>query len=380
MSQKPLKAPPVICYNPVVYTCSRERRKEPILNYHACVTGWGMYVPERVLTNCDLEQVVDTSDEWIFERTGIRERRVVADHETTSTMAVDAARVALDEAGVRPEDLDLVIVATVSPDSYYPSCACQVQDTLGAKKAAAFDMGAGCSGVLYALSTATQFINTGAYRNALVIGAEAFTRTLNWEDRNTCVLFGDGAGALVLQACQEPYGLQSFILGSDGSGGKFLYLRNLCARPGEWPEDGKPRMYMDGPEVFKFAVGSMINTTRQAVKRAGLGLSDIDLVIPHQANYRIISAMCRFLKLPEEKVVINIDRYGNTVSASIPIALCEAIQDGRVKDGDRLVLVSFGTGFTWAGLVLRWGVPAEVGKRSLARAGAAVGEGMGGVL
>ncbi|MDP2727495.1 MAG: beta-ketoacyl-ACP synthase III [Dehalococcoidia bacterium] len=347
------------------------------MNQYACITGWGMYVPERILTNAELEQIVDTSDDWIVERTGIRERRVVADDETASTMAVRAARKALDEAGLSAQDVDLIVVATVSPDNYYPSCACQVQDALGSKKAAAFDVGAGCSGFLYALSTATQFIASGAYRNALVIGAEAFTRTLNWQDRNTCVLFGDGAGALVLQACQEPYGLCSFLLGSDGSGGKLLYLRNLCARPGDWPENGRPQMYMDGREVFKFAVGAMVDTTREAIKRAGLKLSDIDLFIPHQANYRIISSMARFLKLPADKVVINIDRYGNTVSASIPIALCEAIQDGRVKDGDRLVLVSFGTGFTWAGLVLRWGVPAEVGKRALSQIGAARGESQG---
>lgn len=336
-----------------------------------------MYVPERVLTNFELEQTIDTSDAWIMERTGIRERRVVGDDETASTMAVEAARKALEEAGLPAKDLDLIIVATVSPDNYYPSCGCQVQDALGAKKAAAFDVGAGCSGFLYALSTATQFIKSGAYGNALVVGAEAFTRTLDWTDRSTCVLFGDGAGALVLQACREPYGLRSFILGSDGSGGKLLYLRNLCARPGEWPEDGRPRMYMDGPEVFKFAVGAMMNTTREAVKRAGLALSDIELVIPHQANYRIVNSMARFLKLPEGKVVINIDRYGNTISASIPIALCEAIQDGRVKDGDHLVLVSFGTGFTWAGLVLRWGVPAEVGKRAFSQASAARAESRG---
>lgn len=349
------------------------------MNNHACVTGWGMYLPERVLTNQELEKMVDTSDSWIIERTGVRERRVVADHETASTMATEAARQALDRAGLEANDIDLIIVATVSPDNYYPSCGCQVQDTLGAKRAAAFDLGAGCSGFLYALSTATQFIKTGAYRNAVVIGAEAFTRTLNWEDRGTCVLFGDGAGALVLQACQEPFGLRSFLLGADGSGGKFLYLRNLCARPGDWPENNRPQMYMDGPEVFKFAVGSMVNTAREAIKMAGLSLSDIDLIIPHQANYRIISSMIRFLKIPEDRVVINIDRYGNTVSASIPVALCEAIRDGRVKDGDNLVLVSFGTGFTWAGLVLKWGVPAEVDKRSLSQAGASQGDGQGGV-
>ncbi len=344
------------------------------MNKHACITGWGMYAPERVLTNADLEHVVETSDEWIIAHTGIRERHVVADNETASSMAVEAAKKALDEAGLAAEDLDLIIIATVSPDNYYPSCACQVQDALGAQKAAAFDIGAGCSGFLYSLSTASQFIASGAYRNALVVGAEAFTRTLNWEDRNTCVLFGDGAGALVLQACQEPFGVQSFVLGSDGSGGKLLYLRNLCARTGEWPSDGKPRMYMDGPAVYKFAVGAMAKTSREAIKRAGMTLSDIDLFVPHQANYRIISSMARFLKLPDDKVVINIDRYGNTVSASIPIALCEAISAGRVKDGDHLALVSFGTGFTWAGLVLRWGVPAEIGKRTLSQAGIARGE------
>lgn len=344
------------------------------MNNHACVTGWGMYVPERVVTNFDLEDVVDTSNEWIIEHSGIRERRMVADHETASTMAVEAARKALDEAGLAAEDLDLIIVATVSPDNYYPSCGCQVQDMLGAKKAAAFDVSAGCSGFLYALSTASQFIMSGAYRNAVVIGAEAFTRTLNWEDRNTCILFGDGAGALVLQASQEPYGLRSFTLGSDGSGGKLLYLRNLCARTGEWPADGRPKMYMAGSQVFKFAVSAMVDTARDAIRKAGLAPSDINLFVPHQANYRIISSMARFLKLPESKVVINIDRYGNTVSASIPIALCEAIQDGRINDGDHLVLVSFGTGFTWAGLVLHWGVPADIGKRALSRAGNVRGE------
>ncbi|MDP2659319.1 MAG: beta-ketoacyl-ACP synthase III [Dehalococcoidia bacterium] len=344
------------------------------MNNHACVTGWGTYLPERILTNAEMEQLVDTSDAWIVEHTGIRQRRVVADHETTSTMAVEAGRKALDEAGLAAKDLDLIIIATVSPDNYYPSCACQVQDSLGAKKAAAFDVGAGCSGFLYALSTASQFLVTGAYRNALVVGAEAFTRTLNWEDRNTCVLFGDGAGALVLQSCQEPYGVRSFVLGSDGSGGKLLYLRNLCARPGDWPADGKPRMYMDGPKVFKFAVGAMTETARRAIEQAGLTQPDIDLFIPHQANLRIINSTIRFLRLPEDKVVINIDRFGNTVSASIPIALCEAIQDGRLKDGDHLVLVSFGTGFTWAGLVLRWGVPAEIGKRAFSQVGMARGE------
>jgi 3-oxoacyl-[acyl-carrier-protein] synthase-3 len=334
-----------------------------------------MYVPERVLSNFDLERMVDTSNEWIIERTGIRERRIVSDEETASTMALQAAQRALGVAGLEPQDLDLVIVATVSPDNLYPSCASLVQDALGAKKAAAFDLGAGCSGFLYSLSTASQFISSGAYRNILVIGSEAFSRTLNWQDRNTCVLFGDGAGAVVLQAADEPYGLRSFILGSDGSGGKVLYLRGLCARPRDLPENGRPYMYMDGPEVFKFAVGIMTKVARRAVEAAGLTLSDIALFIPHQANYRIINSVARFLKLPEDRVLINIDRYGNTVSASIPIALCEAVDQGRVKDGDHLVMVSFGTGFTWAGLVLKWGVPAGMRQRMLSSAGASRGEG-----
>lgn len=340
---------------------------------YAHITGWGMYVPEKRLTNFDLEKMVDTSNEWILERTGIQERRIVSDDETASTMSVQAGLAALDVARLSPQDLDLVIVATVSPDNLYPSCASIVQDALGAKKAAAFDIGAGCSGFLYGLSTASQFIATGLYRNILVIGAEAFSRTLDWKDRNTCVLFGDGAGALVLESSSLPGGALSFILGSDGSGEKLLHLRGLCARPVDYPSQGRPCMYMNGPEVFKFAVTAMVDAARRAIDAAGLSLSDINLFIPHQANYRIIQTMTRFLHLGEDRVFINIQRYGNTVSASIPIALCEAMDQGRIREGDRIALVSFGTGFTWGGVVIHWGVHEKMRSAAVEKVGVSAG-------
>ncbi len=323
------------------------------------ITGWGMYAPERVLTNHDLEQMVDTSDEWIVTRTGIRERRIAGPGETTSTLSIAAGRQALERAGVAPEDVDLIIVATSSPDHFLPPVSSLVQDGLGATRAGAFVLTAGCTGFVYALVTAHQFIATGAYRTVLVIGTEIISRFVNWQDRNTCVLFGDAAGAVVLQSSDEPSGVLSFVLGSDGSQGEALIMRGLgSAMPAshEVLDKGWHYLEMDGPAVFKFAVRVLGRAAAEAIAAAGLSVDDIDLFIPHQANLRIIEAARRQLKLPEEKVFVNLDRYGNTSAASIPVALCEALETGRIQEGDTLVLVGFGGGLTWAAATVRWGV------------------------
>lgn len=317
---------------------------------YARVIGWGKYLPQKVLTNHDLERLVDTSDAWILSRTGIRERRIAADDETASSMAVRASKDALEVAGLKPDSLDLVVTATCTADHIFPACASLVQNALGAKKAAAFDLNAACSGFIYALATASQFINSGAYNNILVIGSEVYSRILDWKDRSTCVLFGDGAGAVVLQASDSPPGTLSFVLGNDGSRAKSIYTPGPCGLT-----DGPYYITMNGPEVFKFAVNVLCLATRQAVKSAGLELSHIELLIPHQANTRILKSAAKALELPLEKVFINVDRYGNTSAASIPIALCEAVEEGRLKDGDHLVLVGFGGGLSWASMVLKWG-------------------------
>ncbi len=317
---------------------------------YAKITGWGKYLPEKVLTNHDLERLVDTSDAWILSRTGIRERRIAADNETASTMAVRATREALEVSGLKPESLDLVIAATCTPEHIFPACASLVQHSLGAKKAAAFDLNAACSGFIYALATACQFIKAGAYNNVLVVGSEVYSRILDWKDRSTCVLFGDGAGAAVVQASDSSRGMLSFVLGNDGSRANSIYTPGPCGL-----NSGPYYITMNGPEVFKFAVNVLCLATRQAVKSAGLDLSDIELIIPHQANTRILKAAAKALELPPERVFINVDRYGNTSAASIPIALCEAMEQGRLKDGDHLVLVGFGGGLSWAAMALQWG-------------------------
>ncbi len=298
--------------------------------------------------------MVSTSDEWIMTRTGIRERRILSDDEGVSSMAVEAGKAALDVARLSPSLLDMVIVATNSSDRIVASAACYVQNALGAKRAAAFDAIGGCSGFIYALVTAYQFIAAGAYRNILVVGSEAITRIVDWQDRSICVLFGDGAGAVVVQANERATDMLSFVLGSDGSGADFLYLPSPCARPADRPQDGRYHVRMNGREIFKAAVTSMAEASRQVIDAAGLQLSDIDLFIPHQANTRIIQAAARALGVPSEKVFVNVDRYGNLSAASTPLALCEAVEQGRIKAGDNVVLAAFGAGLTWAAMVLRW--------------------------
>jgi len=327
---------------------------------HAHVVGWGKYVPRRVVTNDDLSRMVDTSDEWIRTRTGIRERHLADEGETTATMALEASRRALEVARVSPAQLDLIIVATVTPDHLFPATACLVQDALGADHAAAFDLSAGCSGFIYALAVAAHLLETGAYRTALVVGAETLSRITNWSDRATCVLFGDGAGAVVLQAGENEGGVLATVLGADGSGGNLLILPAGGSR---WPAshrtvaEGMHYLRMQGREVFRFAVRKMPAATREVLERADLSLEDVDLVIPHQANRRIIDAAARALGIPEKAVYVNLDRYGNTSAASIPIALCEAAEEGRIQPGDLVVCVGFGAGLTWGAAAVRWTRP-----------------------
>ena len=321
---------------------------------YARVIGWGKYLPERVLTNQELEQFVNTSDAWIWSRTGIRERRIAGADETASTMAVHASREALDISRIQADSLDLVIAATCTAEHIFPACASLVQDSLGAKKAAAFDINAACSGFIYALATACQFIAAGTYDNVLVVGSEVYSRILDWQDRNTCVLFGDGAGAVVIQASDSLPGSLSFVLGNDGSGVDMLYTPGPCGL-----NDGRYFLTMKGPETFKFAINIMCQATKEVVAAAHLELSDIDLIIPHQANTRILKSAARLLGIPLDKFFINVDRYGNTSAASIPIALCEAVEDGRIKDGDNVVLVGFGGGLSWAAMAIQWGAGQE---------------------
>jgi 3-oxoacyl-[acyl-carrier-protein] synthase-3 len=322
------------------------------------ISGWGKYLPERVMRNADLADLIDTSDEWIRARTGIVERRIAAPEETTCSLAVHASREALDRAGVDPADLDLVIVATCTPDyANMPATASLVQHALGAPRAAAVDLNAVCSGFIYALATGSQFIATGAYRNVLVIGAEVFTRILDWQDRSTCVLFGDGAGAVVLQPTDEPGGLLSFVLGSDGAGACSLYVPAGGSRqPASAATVAERAHYvkMQGRDVFRFATRVLPESVVQALEAANLRTEDIDVLIPHQANTRIIDHAVRRLKVDEATVFSNVARYGNTSAASIPVALCEAIDEGRVQPGSTVVLSGFGAGLTWGTVVWRW--------------------------
>ncbi|MDT8901238.1 beta-ketoacyl-ACP synthase III [Anaeroselena agilis] len=321
------------------------------------ILGLGIYVPEKILTNKDLEKMVDTSDEWIVERTGIRERRIVDPSMATSDLATRAAEKALAEAKTSPDEIDLIIVATATPDMFFPSTACLVQANLKADNAAAFDLAAGCSGFMYGINTGAQFIKTGLYKKILVIGAETLTRIMDYTDRNTCVLFGDGAGAVVLGECPPGCGIIGFNMGADGAGGDLLKLPAGGSRLPATAETVANRqhfVHMNGNEVFKFAVKVMGESAFKALDHAGLSAADVDILIPHQANIRIIQSAAKRLKLPMEKVIVNVDRYGNTSSASIPIALREAIDDGRVKDGDVIVAVGFGAGLTWASCVIKW--------------------------
>jgi 3-oxoacyl-[acyl-carrier-protein] synthase-3 len=334
------------------------------MNY-AHITGWGMAVPERVLTNQDLEQIVDTSDEWIQTRTGIRERHIAESNQSTATLAVQAAQQALDVAGLRPVDLELIIVSTSSPEYIFPATACIVQDRLGAVRAGAFDLLAACSGFIFALDVARQYILSGSVKNALVIGAETLSRLLDWDDRSTCILFGDGAGAFVLQSSGEKAGILSAVMRSDGSGGDLLCVPAGGSRlPAslETVKNGDHFIHMNGREVFRFATRAMTQATQDAMAQAQIEVDDIQVVIPHQANRRIIESALRNMKIPLENCVINLDRYGNTSTASIPIAACEAVQNGRLKQGDKVVFVGFGAGLTWGAAVVAWSGPLP-GKR-----------------
>ncbi|WP_138751622.1 beta-ketoacyl-ACP synthase III [Paenibacillus sinopodophylli] len=321
------------------------------------IIGTGKYVPERILSNKELEAMVETNDEWIVTRTGIKERRIAATEEATSDLALHASRAAIAAAGLTAEDIDLIIVATITPDMFFPSTACLLQDKLGAKKAAAFDLSAACSGFIYGLATGSSMIASGMYKHVLVVGAETLSRITDYTDRNTCILFGDGAGAVVLGHVEEGRGFRSFELGADGSGGELLKVSGGGSRIPATEESIQTKqhyIYMAGNDVFKFAVRIMGSVAEDALQKAGIAKEDVDLLVPHQANIRIIQSALNRLNLSEDKAMINLDKYGNMSSASIPVALAEAVEQGRVKEGDRIVLVGFGGGLTWGASVLVW--------------------------
>ncbi len=324
------------------------------------IIGTGSYMPKRILSNEELSTMVDTSDEWITTRTGIKERRIAAADEATSDMATAAARKALESAGVKPEELDLIVVATVTPDMFFPSTACMVQKKLGAKNAIGFDVSAACSGFLYALQTARHFLNGGPRATALVIGAEKLSSLINWKDRNTCVLFGDGAGAVVVRRDDNknaPGRVLSTVMGSDGTLADLLKVPGggaACPITPENVHDRPNTIHMEGRETFKHAVTRMYQASLDALEQAGVSAADVKLVIPHQANARIISAIAERLGVPEERTFINLDKYGNTSAATIPVAMDEANRAGRLQRGDIVLLVAFGGGFTWASSVVAW--------------------------
>jgi 3-oxoacyl-[acyl-carrier-protein] synthase-3 len=321
------------------------------------IISTGSYLPPRVVTNFDLEQLVDTSDEWIQARTGIIERRIAEPGVATSDLAVPAAEAALARAGLSGRDIDLVIVATVTPDMMFPVTACLVQERIGAKRAGAFDLLVGCTGFVYGLALAAQAVGTGAFERVLLIGAETLSRITDWNDRSTCVLFGDGAGATVVAPVEEGRGLLSFVVGNDGSGADKLKIPAGGSRLPASEETVRGRQHylqMEGNEIFRFAVRIMEEASLEALKRAGLEQSEVDLVIPHQANARIIDAAAKRLKIPPERFLRTIFKYGNNSAASIPIALDEAVEEGLIKRGDHLLLTSFGAGLSWGAAVLRW--------------------------
>ena len=323
----------------------------------AGIAGVGMAVPDRVLTNAELSRMVDTNDEWIVSRTGIRERRIAGPETATSDLALAAARQALDDSGLDASELDLILVATTSGDYVWPATACVVQEKLGAKRAAAFDLSAACSGFCYGVSTATAFIESGAMRNVLVIGADTLAKQVNWQDRATCILFGDGAGAALMTPCGPEEGVLSSVLGADGSGVESVWIPAGGTRTPITPavmEQNLHCLAMKGQEVYKFVVRVVPDVIVEALGRACLRPDDIDLLVLHQANVRIVNAVAERLNVPSEKVAINLDRYGNTSAASIPLALAEAQQQGRLKRGDVVVTVGFGAGLTWGANVIRW--------------------------
>ncbi len=335
-------------------------RAEPL---YAHIVGWGMAVPDKILTNADLAAIVETSDEWIRSRTGIRERHIAGEQDTTATLGLKAAQRALEVADILPTDIDMIIVATSTPEHIFPSTASLIQSWLGATKAGAFDLSAACSGFVYALDMAAQSIRSGRSRTAVVIGSETMSRVLDWQDRGTCVIFGDGAGAVVLTGSNIEGGVLSAVLRSDGSGGDLLGIPTVGSIDiGDFPVMANGykygKMHMNGAEVFKFATRVIGESINQALDIAGLTIKDLKLIVPHQANQRIIQAAARALKVDESMFVSNIERYGNTSSASIPIALCEAIAQGRILPNDYIAFVGFGGGLTWASMIIQWGAPA----------------------
>ncbi|MEI5906520.1 beta-ketoacyl-ACP synthase III [Bacillus spongiae] len=309
---------------------------------NAGIIGIGKYVPEKVVTNHDLEKIMDTTDEWIRTRTGIEERRIAPDHMDTSDLAYEAAKVAIENASIHPEEIDLILVATVTPDQPFPSVGCMLQEKLGAKNAAAMDISAACAGFMYGMITAKQFIENNAYKHILIVGVEKLSKIMNWEDRNTAVLFGDGAGAAVMGPVSKDRGILSFELGSDGSGGKHLYQE-------------KDIIQMNGREVFKFAVRQMGESSIAVLDKAGLTKEDVDFLIPHQANIRIMESARQRLELPEEKMSKTVHKYGNTSAASIPISIVDEVEAGKINDDDVIVMVGFGGGLTWGAIVMKWG-------------------------
>ena len=324
----------------------------------ATITAVSHYLPENRLTNHDFEKMVDTTDQWIFDRTGIRERRIVDKGVATSDLAEGAARKVLEQRGISADEIDLIIVATVTPDMFFPSTACVLQEKIGASNAWGFDLLGACSGFLYALTTATQFIASGKHEKVLVVGADVMSSIIDFENRATCVLFGDGAGAVLVEASQGENGILDWILRSDGSGGRFLYMPGGGSLNPSTDETVAKKMHyvhQNGRNVFKFAVKGMVEVSEAILERNGLGHEDLKLYVPHQANLRIIKAATEKLQLDPSKVAINIDRYANTTAGTIPICLSEAVESGTVEHGDMLLLASFGAGFTWGSLLLRWG-------------------------
>ncbi|MDE0638669.1 MAG: ketoacyl-ACP synthase III [Candidatus Poribacteria bacterium] len=329
------------------------------MDRYASIIGTGSYLPETVLTNFDLEKMVDTSDEWIRQRTGIVERRIAEDDIATSDLSVQAARLAIKKAQIDPLEIEMILVATVTPDTFFPSTACYVQKGIGAKNASAMDISAACAGFLYGLDLANGLIISGQYDTILVVGGEVFNNIVDWNDRNTCVLFGDGAGAAVVQATEEPKGILASYIGSDGDYAADISLLGIPAGGSRMPvtseaiDQNLNKIQMNGREVFKLGVRLMPEAAERALQKANVSVDDVDLLIPHQANLRIIEAVGQRLGVPREKVYVNVDKYGNTSAATVIIALDEAIQDGRAKPGDLILLVTFGAGLTWGSTLLR---------------------------
>ncbi len=326
------------------------------MNKSVGIIGMGSYLPERIVTNFDLEKIMDTNNDWIVERTGIERRRIAEKDIATSDLGAKAAEAALLDAGVKAEEIDLIITATLSPDMNFPSTACIIQEKIGAVNAAAFDLGAACSGFIYALTTAKAFILSGQAKTVLVIGAEVISKLLNWEDRKTAVIFADGAGAAVVSGVEEG-GILSTALGADGTGGKFLYMPAGGTRMPATHETVDKKLHsvvMDGSEVFKFASRKMVEVSEEAIRRSGLTLNDIDYLVPHQANLRIINNAAKRMNIPMDRVYVNIQEYGNISAASVPIALDEAVKKGHIKKGDHILVVGFGAGLTWGAAIIQW--------------------------